>query len=153
CCNTAWLSMRSEQQGSLWFPAEHLPKGAEESVTVAVFHHPYNWLSADNSREFRSAIENIADLVMTGHEHDPVQRVTEVLGGARNLYLEGGALQIAPECPDSAFNVLVLDTRARESKLATFAWQETRYVPKGDAGGDGAGLAWVAYAGNAQRNK
>jgi predicted phosphodiesterase len=110
CFNTAWVSRLREVQGQLVFPAEAVPGvGGNHSLTVALLHHPYNWLEAGTCRPFRKRIEQVADLVLTGHEHEATRRAQEGGGGERNTYVEGGALQDSEDRSASAFNALVLD--------------------------------------------
>jgi ABC-type oligopeptide transport system ATPase subunit len=148
CCNTAWLSRRQEIQGQLVFPATAIPLNRlGEALTIAVFHHPYDWMESTSGREFSQRIERIADIVFTGHEHTATQ--SQYVGGPRegNTFIEGGALQVA-DCPSaSAFNACVFDTEKREYKFVSFVWDGICYIPtdKSMTGDEGAGLGWAPY--------
>jgi 3',5'-cyclic AMP phosphodiesterase CpdA len=86
CFNTAWLSRKDDVQAQLYIPETAL-KGTTRGntdVSIAVFHHPYNWLNSENYRLLKTYVEREADFVMTGHEH--------IAGGSRSESLEGGQL-------------------------------------------------------------
>ncbi len=94
CLNTAWLSQHREEQGKLYLPADAVPTDrVSGEITVVMLHHPYNWMDADTYRPLRRRIEAVADLILTGHEHDGSVRALSVSTGTRNTVLEGGALQ------------------------------------------------------------
>src|SRR5437899_328004 len=70
CYNTAWLSRKHELQGKLFFPLQSLePLPVDASISLSLFHHPYNWLDANNFRSLRDTVEQTSDIVFTGHEH------------------------------------------------------------------------------------
>ena len=71
CFNTAWLSRRHEQQAKLFLPPQiyDYQTPAETDLSIAIFHHPYNWLDSNNYRTVKDAVEQTSDLVFTGHEH------------------------------------------------------------------------------------
>jgi hypothetical protein len=65
CYNTAWLSRKEEQQAKLYFPAEAIESvRVDANVCVSVFHHPYNWLDANNYRALKDEVEQSSDLVL-----------------------------------------------------------------------------------------
>lgn len=152
CVNTAWFSQREEKQGALTFPVELLPhETADDRVVIAVFHHPYNWIEADLARAFRKRIDQVADFVLTGHEHDSTCRTQAGVGGERQTYVEGGALQDSENPDGSAFNVFLLDTQQERYKYIQFRWDESMYTPPATAAQD----VWREYQGNRirQRNR
>ena len=72
--NTAWCSQLHERQGELIFPVNlwesaGSPPNSPELV-ISVLHHPYNWITSNNARELRAALDRRSDLILTGHEHD-----------------------------------------------------------------------------------
>jgi hypothetical protein len=148
CCNTAWLSRLDEKQGHLVFPENAIPLSKlDAALTIAVFHHPYNWMESVSGRAFSQRIERIADIVFTGHEHTATQ--SQYIGGPRegNTYIEGGALQVTDCSSVSAFNACIFDTRKREYKFASFVWDGISYnsTEKSIMGDEGAGLGWTPY--------
>lgn len=96
CYNTAWISQHHEQQGGLLFPEQYLSDKAVQAkadYSIAVFHHPYNWLPAASYRYFRGHIEKFSDLILTGHEHEPEHYQKYTFRGEVNEYLEGAVFQ------------------------------------------------------------
>jgi 3',5'-cyclic AMP phosphodiesterase CpdA len=70
CYNTAWLSRIHDQQAMLFLPDDAIePLATHANICASVFHHPYNWLDANNYRALKDAVEQTSDLVFTGHEH------------------------------------------------------------------------------------
>jgi predicted MPP superfamily phosphohydrolase len=154
CFNTALLSQRLEKQGSLYFPPEAVPTvRADDDLVVVMFHHPYNWIEANAARAFRKRVEEVADLILTGHEHDATLRTQQARTGEVNTYVEGGALQDSYDPAASTFNAFVLDLAAHRQKFARFVWNGTRYVLAGQTreDNDGAGLTWEEYQVNRLR--
>ena len=148
CCNTAWLSKLNEAQGHLIFPSQAIETKQDDSeLTIVAFHHPYNWLESNNAREFRNAIESIADLVLTGHEHTSSWKVQYGSIGRHNMCVEGGVLQDNANPALSEFNAFVFDTRLIRRKQANFRWDDGAYrlTRQSMFGDDGGRLGWIEY--------
>lgn len=128
CLNTAWLSSIAEQQGRLLYP-ESLVSPAKElnAVEVVLMHHPYNWFEAENGRALRNRVESVADIVLTGHEHERDVRLQTRRTGERNTYIEGGVLQASVDPDLSVFNVLLVDTARRKQKILSYSWDGSTY--------------------------
>lgn len=129
CYNTAWMSERKEIQGSLYFPlalANPSPKNGD--YTVAVFHHPYNWMPATSYREFRSHIEGASDLILTGHEHEPEDYLKFRATGESLHYLEGAVLQDSSNQNLSGFHCVFVDTTAQLERVVSFSWGGDLYI-------------------------
>jgi predicted phosphodiesterase len=132
CFNTAWLTQNPERPARLYFPVkllEELGPSVPSSVTISVFHHPYNWLNPVNAQQFKQAVEDMSDLMVTGHEHTP-----DVYSKRRSpdeivLCIEGGALW-EPSARTSAFNLLLFEFPASEYSMTSFRWDEGKYLPK-----------------------
>src|SRR5206468_86968 len=63
CHNTSWMSQMHEKQGELLAPT-WLPTEADidpSAVSITLFHHPYNWLDANNARAFHNLVERSSD--------------------------------------------------------------------------------------------
>jgi hypothetical protein len=128
CLNTAWASRLKEQPATLYFPEDLLaPPTAEHTLVLTVMHHPYNWLLPENARALRKRVEEVCDIILTGHEHDFGRRHLRGGRGETNLYIEGSALQEAGAPNDSAFNCLVVDTSTKRQKIQNFRWNGARY--------------------------
>lgn len=122
CFNAAWMSQLHEPQGQMVFPIQLVEWSDEETdLAVAVFHHPDRWLESNNSRPFRDQIEQAANLILTGHEHN-VDRFTKIgRSGAVNLYVEGAALQDSDDPRVSGFNVIEIDFDTKRKRVTSFA--------------------------------
>lgn len=127
--NTAWMSQLHEVQGSLIFPAEFIPEEDTTSdLVVAMFHHPYNWLESMNARVFRTSIERMADLILTGHEHEAGQYLkANRISGDTNEYVEGGVLQDT-RTQESAFNAVLIDFDTNKQKFLRGNWNGKLYA-------------------------
>lgn len=149
CFNSAWLSVLHEQQGTLLLPPAVVPdtRNPTDDVVIALFHHPYNWMPSNQARAFRKRVEAMADIILTGHEHDATSSRQQTASGERNLYIEGGALQTSDDPSWSMFNCLILDIAQRKQKLARFEWDGTSYLLKEGANplGDAFGLVWEEF--------
>jgi len=94
CCNTAWASRLKEIPGQLYYPVDCLRnQEGTPALAITLFHHPYNWLTPTNGRAFRERVQEVSDLILTGHEHETALRTQRGIDGEVNMYLEGGALQ------------------------------------------------------------
>lgn len=134
--NTAWMSSLHEVPGALVFPPSLalLPDDLlhNADLNVAVLHHPFNWFEPNNSRIFRGAVERIADVILTGHEHVPDGHRKVKPSGSHD-YLEGGALQPHGESDESAFNILAVDLDAKTQIVAQVSWADSRYSVESEA--------------------
>lgn len=114
--NTAWMSEVEEIQGRLVLPTAglHLLDGPQPALSVVLQHHPRNWLRESNARDVARRLETLADVIITGHEHESDDAHVVRATGAQVSYVEGFALQTEakPGIPRSAFKVLVIDTNA-----------------------------------------
>lgn len=128
--NTAWLSQKHEKQGELFVPLhllQNLPnQGSDSDFTLIMFHHPYYWIQANNCIEFRGLVEQMGDLILTGHEHTEGLRQVEKKDGESFQILEGDVLQNR-NSTQSGFNLLLIDLNEEKQKFIQFAWKETKY--------------------------
>jgi Calcineurin-like phosphoesterase len=127
CINTAIFSRLNELAGQLHFPLQAIPNQDEEAdFAVTIFHHPYGWLSPDNSRELQKRIELISDLVLTGHEHDGNSYRRFSRAGDETNYVEGAALGAEGI---TGFNFVVVNLLANTNQIYQFSWQKDLFVP------------------------
>ncbi len=129
CCNTAMLSQREEAPASILFPPDAITADTiPDTVTIALLHHPLSRLEQTNARELKKRLEKAADLILTGHEHDPSYTETTSGTGSFHTYLEGAALN-PPDQRHSAFNALLIDTGRRLQKHCLYEWDsDQRFV-------------------------
>lgn len=128
CYNTAWVSQRKENPGTLIFPGNALDNMSTAHFAISVFHHPYNWHVPD--KHFKRTVERRSDLVLTGHEHEHDRQVSyrpEHLKAT--TYIEGSALQRSDDADESAFNVMLVDTDEAKYKFYHFEWHTNLYSP------------------------
>jgi predicted MPP superfamily phosphohydrolase len=128
--NSAWVSTNPEQQGRLLFPVAAIPPPDHNAdLTISMLHHPYNWFTAENASAVRRAIEVSSDIVLTGHEHrqEAYQKVHDASGSIQ--YVEGGVLQESGSA-ESGFNLLLIDTDAKNYESWYFSWDGDSYTSR-----------------------
>jgi hypothetical protein len=67
--NTAWMSSRHEQPGSLHFPLPEIcPPAEHPDCSLAILHHPTHWFSQPRAmRPLRNRLAEIAAIVLVNH--------------------------------------------------------------------------------------
>ncbi len=80
---------------------EILRSKGNRDVTVAMYHHPLNWLCEGQRTTVRDTLGEMADLVLEGHEDDPEQQYYYVgTGLKRALALKEGPAYDAVQYPN-----------------------------------------------------
>jgi len=70
CCNTALTCMKGDRAGQLYFPWDEVKRHAQAAtIDVTLLHHPYNWFTPPVLRGLKNRVEEVSDIVLTGHEH------------------------------------------------------------------------------------
>lgn len=128
CFNTAWLSRKNEIQSELFIPHQALPSATPPSATlsVAMFHHPFNWLDAENYRGLKSFVESQAEFILTGHEHEVGFSRRQGFNGEAMNYLDAPALQTKGS-ELSGFQILAFDFESQDFGITLFEWHEERF--------------------------
>lgn len=138
CYNTAWMSQKQEQQGSLLYPLRLLTLSSHEEevdqVTISLLHHRDNWLEANNARVLRDFIEGHSDIILSGHEHVGTAYLKRKLDGTGAQYVEGAVLQDPSNPNNSGFNVLELDLKDELQRITQFRWVGGRYSSEAEHG-------------------
>jgi len=72
--NSAWSCCRDNEKGKLWMAArwqiEHLISALElPDLSIALMHHPSNWLGEHEDPQFGRQVERDFDFSLHGHEH------------------------------------------------------------------------------------
>lgn len=95
CLNLAWMSQLKESQGKLLYPVELIgTEGSSCDINIALYHHPSNWLEANNARDFEDEIEQKYNFIFTGHEHrDRYMSVVNLTSNEKSTYVNGGVLK------------------------------------------------------------
>lgn len=140
CLNVAWMSQLHEKQGQLIFPVEpfeHL-KSEHTHLRIAVLHHPLNWYGQPSYKPFRKFIRSLAQIIITGHEHE--QNVGENFDAEsdHSAYIEGGVLQAEDEYTSPSFNIIELDLSEDHYSCELHVWNGSIFVPRETA-------AWQDY--------
>lgn len=140
CLNVAWMSQLDEKQGQLIFPIEPFERlQAEQShLRIAVLHHPLNWYGQKSYKPFRKFIRSLAQIVITGHEHE--QNAGENLDAEseHSAYIEGGVLQAEDGHKPPSFNIVELDLSEDHYLCEFHIWNGSIFEPQEAA-------AWQDY--------
>lgn len=131
--NLSWMSSRHEQQGGLLFPFQPYREfqPADCDLRIAVMHHPLNWFQQGNYQEFRTFIQKLEDLIISGHEHEGNASVRVEANSGECALIEGSALQDRYSAI-SEFNIVSIDVGRQQFSCERFAFTGARYV--GDEG-------------------
>jgi predicted MPP superfamily phosphohydrolase len=129
CFNTAWVSELDEKPGTLFLPMKNLSFRQDPSdLSVSLFHHPLNWLRADNAHQWREFLTDNSDLIMSGHEHHAEKYSRDNLEGNTTLFMEGAELQNTNDSSQSGFNFVFLDTSERTFEIGFYVWDNDEYI-------------------------
>jgi len=90
--NSAWSCARKEEKGKLWLGGRwQLSKLAalpdEVDLSIAVIHHPSNWLNDQEDPAFGHELRDKFNVCLHGHEH--IENVSQIEDG--NLLVSAGA--------------------------------------------------------------
>jgi len=150
CFNTAWMCKRNGGQGNLFFPlnlCEPNEKERKSDLSISLLHHPFNWQNSVNSRALKEYVEDISDIVLTGHEHSASKSLKDNCEGKITSYIEGSILQEHVDDQQSGFNVVILDLSAGKQKILNFQWKEEMYSLSNQ------GTEWINFVRSQSLNK
>lgn len=127
--NISWVSKLREEPGRLVFPIQRYERMQHEpaDLRIVVMHHPFNWFSQSMYRPFRKYIRDIADIVITGHEHLGNVGLVHDAETHASAFVEGCVLQEEPHIATSSFNVVVLDLQGGQFAATRYQWSGERY--------------------------
>ncbi len=146
CLNSAWLSAPHEEQGKLFFPIDKIPEISSADLVLAIVHHPYNWIEANNARSLRRTLEETSDIILTGHEHESDIYKKTVQNGPALEYLEGDVFHSNYDENRSGFNLLVIDFDNSRFQVRPYTWDGTRFSLADSPAGE-----WATFIRNAKR--
>ncbi|APB32124.1 STAND family AAA ATPase [Vagococcus teuberi] len=131
--NTAWISKLREEPGTMFFPNqvfEILCKSFDSFINISVLHHPPHWCEPNNKRLFESRLQEISDVIITGHEHANNSGKKEDNFG-ETIFIEGCVLQESWNSDKSEFNYIEVDMEASLLKLEQldFRIDKNAYYP------------------------
>lgn len=132
--NTAWISKRNEEAGQMYFPKEvleSLAKSQDSFINISVLHHPTHWCEPNNKRVFEEKLQEISDIIITGHEHANNNGSKKDTYG-ETIFLEGCVLQETFKPDKSEFNYIEIDTEESDLKLNQFDYncKKKMYYPR-----------------------
>ena len=134
CFNSAWLSSRREDPGSLGFPKSVIEAAAsptDSDVVITIVHHPFNWLNPADYQDFRRAVQKTSDFLFTGHEHTVGGSVISPFGGSELVHFESGPYQ-PTDSGSSEFGILHLDLEDKTWRHESFTWSAGSYIKRSD---------------------
>jgi len=107
CLNVSWVSKINEDPGRLYFPIDRYAESKRGSADVrfVVLHHPLNWFNQSIYRPFRIHVRQLADIVISGHEHQGNVGLVIDAETEKSAFVEGCVLQGEKDLSDSSFNV------------------------------------------------
>lgn len=128
--NISWVSKLKEDAGRLYFPVERYEGKFSNDVDVrlVVLHHPLNWFNQNTYRPFRAFVRKVANIVVSGHEHQGNVGVVQDAESESSAFVEGCVLQGEKNLSDSAFNVVVIDLAQAQFSSTQYKWDGTRYL-------------------------
>lgn len=142
CYNTAYISELKEQPGKLFFPTSLISPDVlslKADLIISLFHHPFNWLSPINRRDFATLIHESSDFYLTGHEHEFSKSMIDDLDDNVVYHIEGAVLQDSEDVFNSGFNLIGFDLSKQTFKSKNLFWDEGIYkLSEG-------GAEWVDY--------
>ena len=127
--NVSWMSKQKEEQGILVFPFERYASKENDGadVRILVMHHPLNWFGQATYRPFRTFVRKLANIVITGHEHQGNVGENIDSESSHSAYIEGCVLQGDRDLRDSSFNLIVLDLDAGKYRSTQYSWNKRHY--------------------------
>lgn len=136
CFNTAWMTQKNENPGTLFFPVKHfdeLKNKNEFDLNIAVLHHPLNWFNPNapenNKKEFQNLLDDISSLQIIGHEHENELRKTENVDriDSQTLCISGDVFQNQENPTQSGFQTFFINLNTNEAKLRRYHLKQDIY--------------------------
>lgn len=135
CLNVSWVSKIREESGRLYFPVERYATQsfAQADVRLIVLHHPLNWFNQSIYRPFRTFVRRLANIVISGHEHQGNVGLIEDAETKSSAFIEGCVLQNdSSSLANSSFNVVVIDLGLGQFASTRYEWDGNMYAPTED---------------------
>ena len=132
--NTAWMSVKKEEQSSIVMPLDLVEQEHQDATfVISVFHHYYPWITQgcdNNDKRFNKHILHTSNMALYGHEHTPSSsQVKDVFESESISEFQGGALCLDRQGNQrtSSFNSFVLDMDTFECTVRSYAYSEGLY--------------------------
>ena len=133
--NTAWMSVRKEEQGSIVMPLDLIEEEHQDaSFVISVFHHYYPWITQgcdNNNKRFSKHIMRTSNMALYGYEHTPSSsQVKDVCESETINEFQGGALCLDRQGNQrsSSFNSFVLDMDTYECIVRNYVYADGLYT-------------------------
>ncbi len=135
--NTAWMSIKKEEQGSIVLPMDMmLQENTCADLVISLFHHYYSWITPgndNNKNRFRKHIMQSSNVVLYGHEHIPgAQQIKDHYEDEVINEFEGGPLCLDRQGSQkvSSFNSFVIDMDSFQCDVRSFNYSEGIYCKR-----------------------
>ncbi|KUO73385.1 MAG: hypothetical protein APF77_13770 [Clostridia bacterium BRH_c25] len=136
CFNSSWLSQKHEEASKLFYPLDLYSSELNKyksDITISVMHHPFYWQTQNNIKDMFMKLEDISDVIITGHEHIPTHKSIDDHKGNYKDYVEGGVLQDHDGRSISGFNVILVDFTNKLKRVKTYMWSHDIYKVTSDS--------------------
>jgi len=140
--NTAWLSLKNENYGEVYYPFDYFSKEKfknKADLNISLLHHPLNWQPQENQYKFKNHIEETSDLVITGHEHVSGQSERHNFKGNYTEYIQGSVFQNNSNGSNSEFNLIMVDLENEVHKVHKYSWNGNYYSCENPSN------SWISY--------
>lgn len=136
CFNTAWMSQKNENPGTLFSPVkrfDELKNKNEFDLNIAVLHHPLNWFNPNtpdnNKKEFQNLLEDISSLQIIGHEHENELRKTENVDriASQTVCVSGDVFQNQESTTQSGFQTFFINLNNNKVRLRRYRLEKEIY--------------------------
>lgn len=130
CLNVSWVSKINEDPGRLYFPIDRYTDNIHGSADVrfVVLHHPLNWFNQSIYRHFRIHVRQLADIIISGHEHQGNVGLVFDAETEKSAFVEGCVLQGDKDLSDSSFNIIQLDLTEKQFSSTRYLWTDNNYI-------------------------
>lgn len=135
--NTAWMSVKKEEQNSIVMPLELIEQEHQDATfVISVFHHYYPWITQgcdNNNKRFNKHILHSSNMALYGHEHTPSSsQVKDVFESETVSEFQGGAMCLDRQGNQrsSSFNSFVVDMDSYECTVRNYVYGDGLYSMK-----------------------
>lgn len=130
CYNSAYMSELHEQPGKMIMPVSIFPDqyfNKKSDAAISIYHHPLNWYTPDNRRDFIYHLNRHSDIQLTGHEHTFSKKHIEDLDTDHYYCFESDVLQDSDNPKISGFNLIVLDLESSKFVVDNYKWNGVKF--------------------------
>ncbi|MDO9238158.1 MAG: metallophosphoesterase [Aquabacterium sp.] len=125
--NVAWCSNLQEEPGTLIFPVDRYKDRSNEKsdLRISILHQPLNWFNQSTYHPFRQLVRQLANVVISGHEHVGGAGEDIHTSSGHSAYIEGCVLQGEKNLADSSFNVAVFNLEEGTYRATRYLWSDS----------------------------